>query len=274
MALARNGDVEICYETFGIDDDPLLVLIPGLGSQLLLYPDELCEGFVDRGFRVARIDNRDVGLSSRVPAGYQLGDMAADVVAVLDACGADQAHIAGLSMGGMIGQTVAARHPDRTATMTSIASGTGNADLQRPAPEVVEALLQPAVEGTLDEIIEADLGARRLWASPEWHDDDVTRAYLRAAYTRSMPDGAAYQRQLDALTEAGNRDAEVATIDRPSLVVHGSHDTLVPAAAGAHTASLIAGAEYVLIEGMGHDLPVQMWAQLISSITALAARAA
>jgi len=241
---------------------------------MLLYPEELCRGFADRGFRVARLDNRDVGLSSRVPAGYTIGDMADDVVSVLDACDVERAHVAGLSMGGMISQTVAARHPDRTATMTSVGSGTGNASVAQPTAEVVEALLQPAVEGPIDEIIEADLAARRLWASPEWHDDDVTRQYFREAYERSAPDGAAYQRQVDAITAAGNRDHEVAGIDRPSLVIHGTHDTLLPPAAGEHTASLIGGAEWVLIEGMGHDLPVQMWAQLISSITALAARAA
>ncbi|MDH3705122.1 MAG: alpha/beta hydrolase, partial [Acidimicrobiia bacterium] len=155
-----------------------------------------------------------------------------------------------------------------------IASGTGNPSHQQPSPEVAEALLQPAVEGSIDEIIAADLAARRLWASPEWHDEDETRSYLRAAYTRSMPDGAAYQRQLDAITAAGNRDDEVAGIGRPTLVVHGTHDTLLPPAAGEHTASLIDGAEWVLIEGMGHDLPVQMWPQLISSMTALASRAA
>ena len=274
MASAGNGAVKIFYEEFGDPLDPLLVLIPGLGSQMLLFPEELCLGFVDRGFRVVRVDNRDVGLSSRVPDGYSLGDMAADVVSVLDACESDDGHITGVSMGGMIAQTVAARHPDRAATMTSIASATGNPTFQQPSPEVLEALMKPAVEGSLDEIIESDLAARRLWASPDWHDDEVTRAYFRTAYQRARPDGAAYQRQIDAVNGDGNRDDEVAAITRPSLVIHGTRDTLIPPAAGEHTAALIDGAELVLIDGMGHDLPVQMWPQLISSVTALAARAA
>ncbi|MGI9600407.1 MAG: alpha/beta fold hydrolase [Acidimicrobiales bacterium] len=273
MAQALNGAVTICYEEFGSDEDPLLVLIPGLGSQMLLYPEELCLGFVDRGFRVARIDNRDVGHSSRVPEGYSLVDMADDVVSVLDECQIDIAHIAGMSMGGIIAQTVAAQHPARTRTLTSIASTTGNPSHQQPSPEVMEALLEPTVDGTIDEIIEADLAARALWASPEWHDVEATRDYFRASYERSAPDGAAYQRQLDAVTAAGNRDDEVASINRPSLVIHGTDDTLIPPAAGEHTAATIDGAELVLIEGMGHDLPVQMWAQLISSITGLASRA-
>ncbi len=276
MPIAANGPLEIFYETFGNDDDPLIVLVPGLGSQLLSWPEEMCEGFVDRGFYVARMDNRDIGLSSVTDGSdYHLSDMAGDVLAVASACGHEEFHVAGMSMGGMIAQTAAAEYPARVRSLTSVMSSTGNPDSAQATPEAIEALRTPPVPGaSVPERIAADISARKVWASPEWFDEELVQEFLQQVYDRWYDDGTGTARQYAAIVASGNRDQQVATIGCPTSVVHGTEDTLIPLSAGEHTAATIEGAELIVIDGMGHDMPKQVWAQIISAATSAAARAA
>jgi pimeloyl-ACP methyl ester carboxylesterase len=272
VPLAANGDVELWYETLGDPDDVPLLLITGQGSQLLLWPDELCQGFVDRGFFVVRFDNRDVGLSTWLPEGssYTLSDMAGDAVAVLDAVGLDEVHVAGQSMGGMIAQTLAIEHRHRVRSLTSISSMTGNLDHGAPSAEILEILTQAPAQDPAA-LLEQQVGQRRAWASPDWFDEEEARAFFAAGLRRAAPNGPGSARQFEAILASGSRDEALRTLDVPTLVVHGELDTLVTPDGGRHTAALVPGAHLLVIERMGHDLPVQVWAPLISAITELAA---
>src|SRR4051794_34208515 len=176
MSTARNGDVELYYETFGDPADPTLVLINGLGSQSINYAVEWCELFVAEGYQVVRFDNRDTGLSSKLDGvAYTLADMADDVVAVLDAIGVPQAHVLGLSMGGMIVQRLAIVHPDRLLTITSAMSRTGEPGFGDSTPEAL-AILMGKPAGSRDEYIDNQVAALRVYGSkPEWLDDDMIR---------------------------------------------------------------------------------------------------
>ncbi len=272
---ADNGGVKLYYETFGADDDPVLLLICGLGVQLLSWPEELCEAFVDRGFRVVRFDNRDVGFSTWFddhtgdgPA-YLLSDMAADAVAVLDDLDVERAHIVGMSMGGMIAQTMAIEHPERVATLTSVASNTGEDGIGAPTEEALAALLAPPAEGR-EAVIEQDLAARRIWASTLYWDTDASRELLESFYDRSYhPEGA--QRQTDAILSSGDRSAGLAQLDAPTLVVHADRDELISLSGGERTAELVPDSTLLIIEDMGHELPVQIWTRLVEAVTAHAA---
>lgn len=274
MPIAAAGDVEIYYETLGEPDDPPLLLIAGLGAQLISWHDEFCHSLVDRGFRVIRFDNRDCGLSTILDADarYTMSHLAADAVAVLDAVGVDAAHLAGHSLGGMIAQTVAIEHPTRVLSLTSIGASTGNPAFGRATDEAIAAFGK-TVPTTIDEAVELDVASRRVWASPSWFDEEEARAYFRRAHERSFTPGASL-RQLDAVLGAYDREPLLAQLTVPTLVVHGALDTLVGVDGGQRTAEVIPGAELLVIDGMGHDLPVQVWQQVISAVTALAARAA
>lgn len=274
MPHAQSHDVSIYYDTFGFDDGPALVLLCGLGSQVLFWHDEFCYSLVDRGFFVVRVDNRDAGLSGDVPgeAPYTLTDMAADVIAVLDALGVPAAHICGQSLGGMIAQHVALEHPARVMSLTSISSSTGNLEFGKPTDEAMAALTE-APATTRHEQIERDIAHRRIWASPSWFDEDLAREYFEQCYDRAYRPTAGV-RHFAAMLESGSRDGELSSLAVPAIVIHGALDPLISPDGGTHTASLIPGAELLMIDGMGHDLPQQVWQQVISAITALAARAA
>src|SRR3954464_13648435 len=206
MSTARNGDVEIYYESFGDPVDPTLVLVNGLGSQCINYAVEWCELFVAEGYRVVRFDNRDTGLSSKLDGvEYALADMADDVVAVLDAIGVDKAHVLGLSMGGMIVQKLAIDHPDRLLTITSAMSRTGEPGIGDSTPEALAILMgKPAT--SRDEYIENQVGAHRVYGSkPEWLDDDMLRERAANANDRCFcPEGIG--RQMMAVGRDGSRD--------------------------------------------------------------------
>ncbi len=272
VTAATNGLIELYFETFGSLDDPTIILLPGMGNQLVVYDEDFCEAFVDRGFGVIRMDNRDAGLSSATTDDleYNLDDMADDVIAVLDAAGVHQAVVLGLSLGGMIAQVTAIRHPSRVRALVSLASGSEESALHDIAPEVLEGLLLPPA-ATREEQVESDLRVRPLWSNPEWFDEDQMRTYFTALYERSWKPGGGL-RQFAAIGRSGDRTEALAMLDVATLVVHGEEDTLIPIAAGRRTAELVPGAEFLAIPGMSHDFVYQMWPPLIEAVTALTAR--
>ncbi len=274
MPEACNGDVEIAYETFGSDLDPPLILLHGLGSSMLVWHEDLCEGFADRGFFVVRMDHRDSGLSTVLAEGarYTLTDMAADAVAVLDDAGCEQAVVCGYSLGGMVAQAAAIAFADRVAGLVSISSHTGEPGVGDPTPEALAALTAPPA-ATVEAQVEADLAGYRIWSNPEWRNEQAEREYLERSYRRAWHPGAS-ERQFKAAARSGSRAEALGSLDVPALVVHGSIDTLIGPDAGRRTAELIPGAEYLEVEGMGHELPPQVWAPIISAVTALSARIA
>ena len=276
MPTTHNGDIELYFETFGLPvdgaEDPAIICLPGMGNQLLVYPEEFCLALVDRGFFVIRMDNRDAGLSAKTDASlaYTLSDMAADTVAVLDAAGVGHAVVLGLSLGGMIAQQTAVEHPDRLRALVSLASSTGEPDLPPATDEVVAALLK-ASEDTIEAQIEADLEARRLWSNPDWFDEAQLRAYFRALYERSFDPGGGL-RQYEAAMRTPSRVEALGRLAIPTLVVHGGSDTLLRPEHGQRTAAVIPGAEYLEIEEFSHDFVYQVWPALIEATTALTAR--
>ncbi len=288
---ARSGAVELVYETFGSPEDPTLLLVNGLGSQMIAWAPGMVDAFVTEGFHVIRFDNRDVGLSTwldefdidvvgtlkRVEAGesvdvpYDLSDMAADAVAVLDAAGIDRAHILGVSMGGMIVQTMAIEYPERVATLTSVMSRTGEAGYGASTPEASRGLMSPA-PAERSAAVQHTVDTGRLWASPDWYDEDRARARAAAAYDRAHhPIGVG--RQMLAVRASPDRTEGLRELDVPTLVIHGASDTLIPPDGGERTAELIPGAELLLIEGMGHDYPPEVWPSWATAVRALRDRA-
>jgi pimeloyl-ACP methyl ester carboxylesterase len=265
MATAHNGDVELFYETFGDTADPTLLLVNGLGSQCTGYAEAWCQRFVDEGYQVIRFDNRDVGLSSKLEGiEYALSDMARDAVAVLDAVGVERAHVMGLSMGGMIVQRLAIDHPDRLLTMTSVMSRTGEPGFGESSPEALAILMgKPAT--SREEHIESHVkGIATYGSDPAWIEESSTRARAAAAYDRCFcPAGVA--RQMRAVVADGSRTEALRQVSVPTLVLHGSRDTLIDPSGGRRTAEVIPGARYVEIEGMGHDYPPAVWDQWVST---------
>ena len=272
MPRATNHGIELEYETFGSSDDPTVICLPGLGNQLLLFPEEFCESFVGRGFHVIRMDNRDAGLSSMTDEDdeYTLGDMADDVVAVLDHAGVDDAVVLGVSLGGMIAQATAIAHPARVRALVSIMSTTGEPDVGTPSAAAMAALTrEPAA--TIEGQIAQDLEARVIWSNPDWFDADQMRAYFASCYQRSWEPGGA-GRQFAAVVRSGDRAAGLAALSMPALVVHGENDTLIHPSGGARTAELIPDAELLVLDGMSHDFVYQAWPPIIEAVTALTAR--
>jgi len=270
--IATNGDCQLYYESFGDPSDPTLLLVNGLGSQCINYRDAWCEMFAARGLRVVRFDNRDVGLSTSFDgapldeqgAAYRLTDMAGDGIAVLDACGVERAHVMGLSMGGMIAQTMAIEHAPRLATMTSVMSRTGEPGYGESTPEALACLLAPPAADR-DGYVAGHVAGLRVWGSPAYADekrwrDDAARAFDRAF----NPDGVT--RQFFAVQASGARADGLRAVGVPTLVLHGDCDTLIDQSGGRRTAELIPGARFELIEGMGHDYPPQLWARWVDLV--------
>ena len=290
--MVRANGIDLCYGTFGDPSGEPLLLVMGLGAQLTAWPVELCESLVDRGFFVVRYDNRDVGLSTKfdtfageflptflaaregtpVEVPYLLRDMAADAVALLDALQIDSAHVVGASMGGMIAQSVAIEYPTRVRSLTSIMSTTGEAEVGQPTPEAMTALLRPPAESR-EAAIESSVEARRIIGSPDAFDEELTRRLAGEAYDRCFDPGG-MARQLLAVVASGSRADGLRSLDVPTLVIHGDADPLVTPSGGTRTAELIPGAQLLLLEGMGHDLPAAQIAPIVDAITSLAARTA
>jgi pimeloyl-ACP methyl ester carboxylesterase len=286
---ARAGDVEIAYETFGDAGDPPVLLVMGLATQMIGWPDEFCAGLAGRGHFVIRFDNRDIGLSTHLPdagtpdimaifggdlssAAYPLTDLADDTVGLLDALGIDRVHLVGASMGGMIAQLVAVRAPGRVRSLTSIMSTTGEPGVGSPAEVALPVLLAPAVTER-DAAVQRVVDTYRVIGSPGFEFDEVAlRDRAALAFDRAH-DPAGVARQLAAILTTHDRTADLATVAVPALVVHGSHDTLVDVSGGRATAAAIPGAELLVVDGMGHDLPREVWPEITDRITALVARA-
>jgi pimeloyl-ACP methyl ester carboxylesterase len=264
----------IYYETFGDPADPTLLLVSGLTSQLTAWPEGFCEAFVDRGFHVVRFDNRDCGLSTIFPVGatYTLSEMADDAAQLLTHVSEGPAHVLGISMGGMIVQTLAAERPELVATMTSYASSTGNPDVGHPTPEAWKLLMAPAPTNRA-EAVAAGVAGKEMWGTKDTWSEEEFGEFCGDNWDRSHPDGGG-ERQFAAISAAGDRSAQVATISCPSLVIHGDADTLINVSGGQHTAELIPDCEYIEVEGMGHDIPITEWPMIVSVVTNLVVRAA
>lgn len=289
MPRASANGIEIEYETFGDAGAQPLLLIMGLGAQMLSWDDEFCGRLADRGFRVIRFDNRDSGLSTWMDAAglpdmaaaltgnpqpvYRLDDLAADAVGLLDALGIPKAHVVGASMGGFIAQLVAINHPDRVMSLTSIMSGPGGADAVAPKPAgaAVLVLTPPA---TREERIEQAMSIRRVLVGPgDPFDETSERARATRAVDRAYnPYGTA--RQLVAILAAESRVERLKRVGAPTLVIHGEADVLVPVENGRIVAAAVPGSRWLEFDGMGHDLPKRVWPQVIDAIEQLARQAA
>ncbi len=284
---AQAGEVRIAYQRFGRPDHPALLLVMGLGTQMVAWDDAFCARLARRGLYVIRFDNRDIGLSTHWPQGgrpdldalmqaqfsgqavaapYTLIDMAGDTVALMDALGIERAHLAGISMGAMIGQELAARWPERLLTLTSIMSTTGAVDLPPPTPEALEVLINP-FPSDREGYIAAFIGAYRVLSGPVHPvDDAMTRRWAAAHYDRGLnPEGIV--RQMAAIMASGDRRPRLRNIDRPVLVLHGDQDPLLPVAHGRATAAAIRGARLKIIKGMGHAIPASLWDSVIDPIS-------
>jgi pimeloyl-ACP methyl ester carboxylesterase len=280
---AQVGSIKLCYETFGDASATPLLLVMGLASQMVLWDDQFCEQLTERGFFVIRFDNRDIGRSTilrdkpiptRVQlilrdkrgAAYELNDMAGDAAGLLDHLGIDKAHVVGVSMGGMIAQLLAIRHPDRVLSLVSIMSTTGNRRVGQPSPRMLPRMLRRARtdrEGYLADFAET----YRVIGSPRYPRDPV---HMRAQGERCFERGihpAGVARQLGAIVTAPDRTSKLRALNVPATVIHGTADRLVMPSGGKATARAIPGAHLVLIDGMGHDLPPELWPQVIGEIT-------
>ena len=260
-------------ESFGMEGDPPLLLVNGLTSHMLMWPEDFCMAFVDRGFFVIRFDNRDVGLSTVFTDGtkYTLSDMADDCIEVLKHFGLERAHVMGISMGGMIVQTLAIEHPEVVASMTSYASTTGNSDFGQPTEEALAALMV-AEPTTRDDYIATAITGQHIWGTAETWSEEGFGELMGQCWDRGEPRGGG-ARQYAAITASGNREEGLAVLDVPTLVIHGSVDTLISPSGGQRTADVVPGAQYVEIEGMGHDLPITEWPQIVQLVTMHAANA-
>ncbi|HEX2129433.1 MAG TPA: alpha/beta hydrolase [Solirubrobacterales bacterium] len=281
--------IELCYQTLGEESDPPLVLIAGIGSQMVSWPDGFCEALARRGFHVIRFDNRDCGRSTwltelGVPSvskawqrelddpPYLLSDMAADCAGLLDALGHEAAHVVGISLGGFVAQTLAIEHPDRVASLASVMSSTGSGRVGQATPAALEALMtRPAsdLEGYVDGIV----AARRVIGSSGFEmDEALVRELAARAHGRGLnPEGT--QRQLVASICSGNRTERLVQISAPTVVLHGADDPLIDVSGGRATAEAIPGAELVVIDGWGHDLPGALWERIADAIAANGERA-
>ncbi|MGH9048056.1 MAG: alpha/beta fold hydrolase [Acidimicrobiales bacterium] len=283
MASIQANGITVEYETFGNSADPPLLLVMGLGAQMIAWDDDFVASLAQRGFYVIRYDNRDVGLSTwfdeagppdiaaalsgDAKAPYLLADMADDAAGLLDALGIDSAHIVGASMGGMIVQSMAIGHPSRVRTLTSIMSTTGAPDVGQPHEAAMQALLSPPPTDK-QSAINGSLAAWAVMGSPGYplHEDRIS-ANVGAAFDRAFhPEGTA--RQLVAIVASPDRTPDLKGLDIPTLVIHGESDTLVDPSGGKATADAVPGAELWMIPGVGHDLPMELFDEFADRIAA------
>ena len=283
------GDVELCYETFGDPSDTPLLLVMGLGTQMIAWRPDFCRMLVDRGFYVIRYDNRDIGRSTHMKgvrpptlrqmltrdgrdAAYTLDDMADDAAGLLDCLGMASAHVVGASMGGMIGQVMAGRHPDKVLTLTSIMSNTGNRWHSTPGVKVLPFFLGKRPKTKEEAGARAVKLFRVVGSTAFERDDNEIRELAETSFERGGGDGSGTGRQIAAVFAAGDRTETVRSIKAPTLVIHGTVDKLAPPRGGRATAEAIPGSRLVLIDGMGHDMPRGVWPRLVDLISGHAAQ--
>lgn len=275
MPRAKNGNVEIEWQSFGDGQPETILLVNGLGSQMTRWPEALCEKLVAKGYRAIRYDNRDTGLSTWPTEPYSLSDMANDGVAVLDAAGVKTAHLAGVSMGGMIVQAIAIEHPERVLSLTSIMSATGAPGTLDSTPEAAAVLnsAPPDPKADFEAFVAHSVKNALVIGSPGYPwPDGALRERAIAEYRRAFnPAGVA--RQMGAIRGDGDRTARLGRLKVPAVVLHGADDPLVPPAGGKATAAAIPGAELRLIPGMGHDVPPSLYDTFVDAIVSAAQRA-
>ena len=289
LRISTPAGIELAHQAFGDPDDPPVVLIMGFATQMLGWPDGLCHALGDRGLRVIRFDNRDIGLSTHLhdapqpdlaaalrgdfsSAAYTLADMAGDVSGLLDACGLQRAHLVGASMGGMIAQTVAIEHPERVRSLTSIMSTTGDPSVGQPTQAAMATVMAPPAHSR-EGYVERTVRAYRVIGSPGYPlDEGALRERAATSYDRAY-DPVGVGRQFLAILASGDRTARLRDVRVPTLVIHGAHDALVDVSGGRATAAAIPGAELEVVPGMGHDFPTELWPQLADRLAAHVGRA-
>lgn len=280
---AVNG-IELTYETFGDPGDPAVLLIMGLGAQMIVWPEEFCTMLAERGHHVIRFDNRDVGRSTwldtpdldlgaaimglltgePVDVPYTLSDMATDAAGLLDHLGLTAVHVVGASMGGMVAQTLAIEHPDRVRSLTSIMSTTGDTDVGQADGEMLDLLMTPRPSDPAA-AIESGVEISRAISSPEHFVEAEARERVVREVERGVnPMGVG--RQLLAIVASGSRADGLAALSVPTLIVHGRQDRLVPLSGGERTAALVPGAQLMVIDDMAHDVPRAHWARITDAI--------
>ena len=292
--IARANGIDICYEIFGDPKAQPMLLIMGLGAQMVLWDDDFCEQLAARSFRVIRFDNRDIGQSSKLSGGtrlsplellklrflkipvaapYKLTDMARDTTGLMDVLGIRSAHLVGASMGGMIAQEIAISDAERVRSLTSIMSTTGNPKVPPPTREAAALLMAPppATKGEYLVRFAQTWKLLRVGSFPEDEARDRDRA--ERIYARGL-NPAGVGRQLRAILASGNRKERLRHVKAPTLVIHGTVDPLVRPEGGKDTAASIPGAKLLMIEGMGHAIPVPMWPRIIDAIATHAKGAA
>ncbi len=287
MTSVETNGITVEYAESGSRDAPVILLIMGLGMQLVAWPQSFCDGLAARGFRVIRFDNRDAGHSTLIPAGrlamtsmmaraffglpvkppYTLTEMARDALGLLDALGISRAHVVGASMGGMIGQILAIEHPEHVKSLTSIMSTTGDRRLPGPKAEALRALLRPRPRNKAVAVRRTMEFFRLIGGSGYPPTDAELRETVERAVQRSYRPGAVF-RQLIAIRTAPSRVEALRRVRAPTLVLHGDDDPLVPMAGGEDTAANIPGARLRIIPGMGHFLPEALVPLLVDEVAA------
>ncbi|HEY0300040.1 MAG TPA: alpha/beta hydrolase [Rhizomicrobium sp.] len=291
--IVANG-IPLEYVSYGPESAQTVLLIMGLGAQMTRWPLPLIQQYVAKGYRVVTFDNRDVGLSHKfdaagpadlgailaaraagqpVPAAYTLDDMAADAAGLLDALKIPKAHIVGASMGGMIAQMVAANHPEKVLSLTSIMSSTGNPALPQATPEAMAVLMTRPPEDDFKALVEQAVKAQLVIGSPGYPPDPAALKRQVIADLNRSTYAVGVSRQMAAIMAGGDRREALKTITAPAIVVHGSDDPLVPVEGGRDTAASISGAELREIPGMGHDLPAALFPQFVDAVDTVAKRA-
>jgi pimeloyl-ACP methyl ester carboxylesterase len=279
---ARAGEIELAYEVFGDPGDPPVLMLMGLGSQMIHWPDGFCELLAGRGYRLIRFDNREAGRSTRldgtpsrlaelmrgvkVAPPYLLADLAADSVGLLDALGVDRAHVVGASFGGMVAQQIAIDFPQRVLSLASIMSTTGDRSVGEASEAATQLLMtRPATER--EAYIEGAVAGRKVLGSVEGlRDDDLVREVAARAFDRGLyPEGTG--RQLAAILGSPDRTPSLRELDVPTVVIHGAIDPLIGVSGGRATAAAIPDAELLIIDGMGHDLPPGAWERIVDALT-------
>lgn len=295
MNILKVNDVELAYDRFGNDNDEAIILIAGLGTQMIRWTDSFCRILAARGFHVIRFDNRDVGysthfshcptldfnalatalMSGQIPEiPYTLNDMANDAIGLLDALSIERAHFVGRSMGGMIAQIAASEYPERVLSLTSIMSTSGNPALPQTDPDVMAMMTKPAPNPFDNEagfLAHSLSFAKRIAGTGYPFEEDAYRTLIMEEAQRAYDPGSV-GRQIAAIAVSGDRRPLLGTIKVPTLVIHGVEDPLFVPACGEDTASAIPGAELMLVDGMGHDLPNQLYKVVVDRIEQMARR--